>query len=241
MIKELMELLFGVDGVSMGMAVLPWVGAGLSVASSIGNAIFGSRQARKQQEEQLRAIEKAKRENRNWYNRRYNEDATQRADAQRMLSRTNEAISRRNRAAAGKKAVVGGTDASLASTQRANAEAVGNALADITVNAEARKDAIEEQYRERERELDAQAEAVKANASEAKRQNTAAAVAAAVNTGASIVANSGGEAGKGNVKAAGAKPARKLTAGTDFWDTPSLTSAYKTRKDPWDDAVRTLW
>ena len=158
-----------------------------------------------------------------------------------MLSRTNEAISRRNRAAAGKKAVVGGTDASLASTQRANAEAVGNALADITVNAEARKDAIEEQYRERERELDAQAEAVKANASEAKRQNTAAAVAAAVNTGASIVANSGGEAGKGNVKAAGAKPARKLTAGTDFWDTPSLTSAYKTRKDPWDDAVRTLW
>ena len=240
MIKEVMELLFGHNGALMGMAVLPWIGAGLSVASSIGNAIFGGRSARKQRDEQLRAINEAKRENRNWYNRRYNEDATQRADAQRMLSRTNEAIARRNRAAAGKKAVIGGTDATLASTQRANAEAVGNALADIIVNAEARKDNIEAQYRQREQELDAQAEAVKANAEAAKRANTAAAATAAINAGANIVANSVGgdtKAAKGATEAAAPKQgaAREIAAGTDFWEKPSLSSAAKTEKaDFWE-------
>lgn len=174
------------DGVVMA-AVLPWIGAGISAASSIGNAIFGSISANKQKREQLRAIRKQQRENKDWYNRRYNEDATQRADVQRMLSRTNEAIKARNRAAAGKKAVVGGTDASLASTQQANAEAVGDALSQVSADAEARKDNIEAQYRERKADLDAQEAAVKAGAQEAT---------SAANAGASILANSLGDVAK---------------------------------------------
>ena len=183
------------DGVVMA-AVLPWIGAGISAASSIGNAIFGSISANKQKREQLRAIRKQQRENKDWYNRRYNEDATQRADVQRMLSRTNEAIKARNRAAAGKKAVVGGTDASLASTQQANAEAVGDALSQVSADAEARKDNIEAQYRERKADLDAQEAAVKARAQEAKRTATAQAVTSAANAGASILANSLGDVAK---------------------------------------------
>ena len=107
-ILDFIKDFFMPDGVIMA-AVLPWIGAGISAASSIGNAIFGGISANKQKREQLRAIREQQRENRNWYNRRYNEDATQRADVQRMLSRTNEAIKARNRAAAGKRAVVGGT------------------------------------------------------------------------------------------------------------------------------------
>ena len=127
-ILELLQQIIAPDGVMM--AISPLIGAGVSLASSIGNAIFGGISANKQEREQLKAIRKQQRENRDWYNRRYNEDATQRADVQRMLSRTNEAIKARNRAAAGKQKVIGGTDASLASTQQTNAAAVGDAISE---------------------------------------------------------------------------------------------------------------
>ena len=231
MITEFMNL-FRPDGVVMAMAALPLIGAGLSIASGIGNAIFGGISARRQRDKQLEAIEQAKRENRNWYNRRYNEDATQRADAQRMLSRANEAIARRNRAAAGKRAVVGGTDASLATTQRANAEAMGNAIADMTANAEARKDTIEAQYREREQQLDAEAEAVKAVAEASKRANTAAAATAAINTGAAIVAGSGdepAEQGAAKTEAAAATRKKGAVAEPDTLPSPSQQDAGRGR------------
>lgn len=188
-ILELLQQIIAPDGVMM--AISPLIGAGVSLASSIGNAIFGGISANKQKREQLRALRKQQQENRNWYNRRYNEDATQRADVQRMLSRTNEAIKARNRAAAGKQKVIGGTDASLASTQQANAAAVGDALSEVAAKAEARKDNIEAQYRERKADLDAQEDAVKANAEAAKRNATAQAATGAVNAGASLIAAAG--------------------------------------------------
>ena len=190
-ILDLIHQLFP-DNVMMAV-IAPWLGAGISAASAVGNAIFGGISANKQKREQLKALRKQQQENRNWYNRRYNEDATQRADVQRMLSQTNEAIASRNRAASGKQKVVGGTDATLASTQQANAEAVGDAISQTTANAEARKDNIEAQYRERKSELDAAEDAVKANAEAAKRNATAQAATAAVTTGAGIMANTDDE------------------------------------------------
>lgn len=226
-IMEILDFIrdfFMPDGVIMA-AVLPWIGAGISAASSIGNAIFGGISANKQQREQLRAIREQQRENRNWYNRRYNEDATQRADVQRMLSRTNEAIKSRNRAAAGKRAVVGGTDASLASTQQANAAAVGDALSQVSAQAEARKANIDQQYRERKADLDAQEADIKAGAQAAKRSATAQAATSAANIGAGILANTVGTTSK---KAPSTRTGNIL---------PDL----KAYKDPWDDAVRNYW
>lgn len=198
-ILELLQQIIAPDGVMM--AITPLIGAGVSLASSIGNAIFGGLSANKQEREQLKAIRKQQRENRDWYNRRYNEDATQRADVQRMLSRTNEAIKARNRAAAGKQKVIGGTDASLASTQQANAAAVGDAISEVAAKAEARKDNIEAQYRERKADLDAQEDAVKSEAAAARRAATAQAATGAVNAGASLIAAAGD--GGTNKKASG--------------------------------------
>lgn len=225
-IIELIQSMFSSD--VMTAAVLPWVGLGLSAASSIGNAIFGGISANKQKREQLKSLRKQQRENRDWYNRRYNEDATQRADVQRMLSRTNEAIAERNRAAAGKQRVIGGTDASLASTQQANAEAMGDALSTVAANAEARKDNIEAQYRERKADLDAQEDAVKANAAAAQRANTAQAATSAVNIGAGILANSGDTSSKPSTKDAKVK-------------TGDVLPDYNTYKDPWEGAIRNYY
>lgn len=102
------------------------------------------------------------RENKDWYERRYNEDATQRADAQRVLTMTEEAIKKRNRAAAGTAAVMGGTEESVAASKEAGNKAMADVMGQIAVAGEQRKDAIEQQYRQRKNELDAQLAGVKA-------------------------------------------------------------------------------
>ena len=102
---------------------------------------------------QQKALEERKRENQNWYDRRYNEDSTQRADAQRILSLTEDAIKRRNRAAAGRAAVMGGTEESVAATKEANAKAQADAAAAIAAQGQARKDKVEQQYLGRKNEL----------------------------------------------------------------------------------------
>ena len=92
-------------------------------------------------------------DNQNWYDRRYNEDATQRADAQRILTMTNENIRQRNQQAAGAQAVMGGTEESVAAAKAANNQALADATSQIAVNGERRKDQIEQQYMQTKSEL----------------------------------------------------------------------------------------
>ena len=98
-------------------------------------------------------LQAQKQANQNWYDRRYNEDATQRADAQRILTQTEESIRNRNRQAAGAQAVMGGTDESTAAAKAANAQALADATSQIAVNAENRKDQIEQTYQQRDSQI----------------------------------------------------------------------------------------
>ncbi len=120
----------------------------------IGGAIFGGISASKAMKKVKSNLENQKLENENWYNRRYNEDATQRADAQRILNKTEESIRNRNKQAAGAQAVMGGTEESMAATKEANNQALAEATSQIAVNAEARKDSIEQQYQAKDAQLD---------------------------------------------------------------------------------------
>ncbi len=122
-------------------------------ALSAMGGIFGGMAKNDAIERQQKDINQRKQENQNWYDRRYNEDATQRADAQRILSLTEDAIKRRNRAAEGRAAVMGGTEESVAATKEANAKAQADAAAQIAAAGEARKDRIEQQYLGRKNEL----------------------------------------------------------------------------------------
>ena len=122
-------------------------------AGALGG-IFGSLSKNKMLKKQQRLVNEMKRENQDWFDRRYNEDATQRADAQAVLTRTSEMIRERNRAAAGAQAVMGGTDESVASAKEANAKALSDATSQIAVSGERRKDQLEGQYRDRAQQLD---------------------------------------------------------------------------------------
>ena len=125
------------------------VGAGLSAVGGI----FGGISASKAMKRVKANLQEQKRKNQDWYDRRYNEDATQRADAQRILTRTEESIKNRNRQAAGVQAVMGGTDESVAATKEANNQALAEATSQIVVNADARKDQIESTYQQRDAQL----------------------------------------------------------------------------------------
>lgn len=125
------------------------VGAGLSAVGSI----FGGISASKAMKKVKKNLQAQKQANQNWFDRRYNEDATQRADAQRILTKTEELIRNRNRQAAGAQAVMGGTEESVAAAKAANNQAIADATSQIAVNAEARKDQIEQTYQQRDAQI----------------------------------------------------------------------------------------
>ena len=88
-------------------------------------------------------------------------------------------------------AVMGGTDESVAAAKEANAKALADTASQIAVNAEARKDAIEQQYLQTDNELTQQLNAI--------QQGKANAIAGAVKG----VADAAGSMDFGNVKIGG--------------------------------------
>lgn len=124
-----------------------------AAAGAVGN-VFGGISKNKMLKKQMAMVKEQQKANQDWYDRRYNEDSTQRADAQAMLTRTAEEIKNRNRAAAGSQAVMGGTEESVAATKAANAQAMADATSSIVQAGEQRKSQIESQYMEKKDQLD---------------------------------------------------------------------------------------
>lgn len=118
------------------------IGAGLGAAASI----IGGIKARKAAQQANAMLDQQKAENQAWYDRRYNEDATQRADAQRMLTMTMDRMRRRNQAAAGTAAVMGSSPEAVAVEKEANAQALADTASQIAAAGAARKDQVESQY-----------------------------------------------------------------------------------------------
>lgn len=162
------------------------IGAGLGLASSIAGGI-ANRKARKKQEQMLA---QQQRDNQAWYDRKYNEDPTKRADTVRLLTQMQEQIKNRNRAAKGRQAVMGGTEDSTTAVKEANNKTLADTTSQIVAANEARKDNIEQQYQQNKRSIQGQQMQMEAEKS-AGTANVAAGVAGtAANIAASL--DSGG-------------------------------------------------
>ena len=192
----------------MAAWVIPAIGAAVSALGSI----FGGNQASKAMKRAKRGVQQQMDENEDWYNRRYNEDATQRADAQRVLTLTEDAIRKRNRAAAGTQAVMGGNEASVAAQREVNSQATAEAAARIAAAGESRKDRIEESYRNRKQNLQDQLNSIEVG----KAQNTAQAIQGVTSAAGNAMMNLGG--------------------GNSIWDKGGYKK-YQPGKMPWADAT----
>lgn len=154
------------------------IGAGLSLASSIAGGI-ANRKATKKKERMLAQQQK---ENQAWYDRRYNEDPTKRADTMRLLTQMQEQIKNRNNAAKGRQAVMGGTEDSTTATKEANNKTLADTTANIVASNESRKDAIEQQYQQNKKSI----EGSQMELASDKASNTANVVAGVAGTAANI-------------------------------------------------------
>lgn len=168
------------------------IGAGLSVASSIAGGI-ANRKARKKQEQMIAQQQK---ENQAWYDRKYNEDPTKRADTVRLLTQMQEQIKNRNKAAKGRQAVMGGTEDSTTAVKEANNKTLADTTSQIVAANDARKDNIEQQYMNRKNQLQNQQMGLEAE----KAADTANAVAGVAGTAANIAASL--DSGTGGAKKA---------------------------------------
>lgn len=119
------------------------LGASLKAVGSI----FGGHKASQAMQQYRSNVESAMAKDDDWYNHRYYEDNTQRADARAILTETLNSIRERNKAAAGTQAVMGGTDESVAAAKAANNAAMVAATSKIAADGASRQDNIEQQHR----------------------------------------------------------------------------------------------
>lgn len=119
-----------------------------------GGSLLGSLGKDEAISEKQHGIGELQRRNKSWFDRRYNEDPTQRVDAIRLLSLTEDALRKRNKAAEGRKAVMGGTEESVAAEKEAGSKALADVTSQIAASNERRKDLIEQQYLQRKNKLD---------------------------------------------------------------------------------------
>lgn len=180
------------------------IGAGLGIASSIAGGI-ANRKARKKQEQM---IAQQQRENQAWYDRKYNEDPTKRADTVRLLTQMQEQIKNRNKAAKGRQAVMGGTEDSTTAVKEANNKTLADTTSQIVAANDARKDNIEQQYMNRKNQLQNQQMGIDAE----KAADTANVAAGVAGTAVNIAASLDSGAGKSKV----ARPSVASPTATDM-------------------------
>ena len=189
------------------------IGAATAAAGGITNAIQGAREARKQRRE----LDRRERENTLWYDRRYNEAGTQRADAQLALTRLADQQQRRMQSARGHAAVGGTTQAALAAEREAANKAMGDTVGAINARQDARRDAVEQRYMaQRDAISDAR---IKGSAARAAGMAQAAGVASQM--GAAIAAADLGRAERNKTESAGVAATKAKVNDNPFksqWD-----------------------
>lgn len=199
------------------------IGAGLGLASSIAGGV-ANRKARRKQEQM---IAQQQRENQAWYDRKYNEDPTKRADTVRLLTQMQEQIKNRNKAAKGRQAVMGGTEDSTTAVKEANNKTLADTTSQIVAANDARKDNIEQQYMNRKNQLQNQQMGIEAE----KAADTANAVAGVAGTAANIAASLDSGAGKSKV----ARPSVASPTATDMAKLDAKVGAAPTQQQVAND------
>ena len=120
--------------------------AAISAATSIAGGIIKSRRAKAAAEANQRELDSMKSENEGFYNRNYYADATQLADNRAILTEAADRLRRNSQAAAGRAAVTGATNASVAAAKEANNASYAEMIRNVAANAQQRKNAVQDNY-----------------------------------------------------------------------------------------------
>lgn len=122
------------------------IGSIIGAGMKIGGAIFGGAKAAQAAKEQQQILSQAKKENQDWYDRRYNEDFTKRADALQTLNYAKQQAENLYKRSAGASAVTGATDEASALQKEAGNKMISEATSSIAAQADDYKQGVENQY-----------------------------------------------------------------------------------------------
>ena len=122
------------------------IGAIVGAASSLASGIAGGIKARKAAKKANKILDQQAKDNEDWYNRRYNEDYIQSAEAQAALTRARELANEQFSKVAGQAAVTGATDEAVAQAKQGANEVLADTASALGQQATARRDAVESQY-----------------------------------------------------------------------------------------------
>lgn len=126
------------------------IGSIIGGVLNVGGAAFGAIAGKRSADKQKKMIDAQEAKNQRWYDRNYNQNVTQRADAQALIGKTRELLQERAQRAAATNTVMGGTDEALALEKEAANKTVSDTIQGIQASADQRKDAIEQQNLQRE-------------------------------------------------------------------------------------------
>lgn len=159
------------------MALTAGQGAGIiGAALNIGSSLYGNYQAARAAKKAKAITEQQIAANKNWYDRRYNEDYLQRADSQRALNYAKKQAADYTKRVRGSAAVTGASDESVALQKAAGTEMIGDVTSNIASQADAYKQGIENKYMAKDTALQQQlqnAEAARAQAITGAMSNVA--------------------------------------------------------------------
>ena len=123
------------------------IGAIIGAVGSLASSIIGGIKSRKAAQAAESELAERRRKNDDWYNRRYNEDYLQTAEAQAALTEARNMAREQMSAARGTAAVMGDvTGASVGRAQQAAGKLVSDTARNLAAQGTARKDAVESQY-----------------------------------------------------------------------------------------------
>lgn len=141
-------------------AIAAWVipaiaGAVSAVGSGVSAGISAnaSKQANKAAEDVMKAQQSA---NDQWWQAKQNENYLDSAEAQAAISKAREMAQEQMANARGAQAVMGGTDASIASAQQSANKMISDTISGVAATSTARRDAAEQTYLNRNNELSRQ-------------------------------------------------------------------------------------
>jgi hypothetical protein len=198
--------------IDKNMAIGAIIGGALGLAGQAIGTVANAR-ANKKSREELKSRETRERD---WFNRVFNEDAMQRADAQALLSKTAEYMRNNNRAVSGRNAVMGGSEAALATAKAGNSGVVSDVASGIVQMSDQRRDAALEKHKDAMNTFATENAAIEAQ----KAANIANATAGALTAGAQIASGIDGKIGDGG---GAAKKAAKANNGQTQTDVSSPT------------------
>ena len=169
----------------MSLLVAGLVAGGVSALAQGIGSVAASHAAQKAYDAQKAANDKKEADLANWRDRIMNEDPTQRASAQRTITKLSDMLRQRNQAVAGQQTVTGGTGAAAAAEKEASNQAVADAMSQVAASGDERKDRADQMAMQGQMNIDdarAQMEAARYNQQGQAIQTAAGGVANAANS-----------------------------------------------------------